>query len=143
MSKLGPLIVVEDDEEDQELMKEALDQIGYHNSILFFTTGKEMVKYLLNTNEKPFLIITDMNLPEMNGLELQRTISGNDYLREKSIPFIFFTTSDSPFLVEQAYKGFVQGYFKKPSEFTILLSTVRSIIDYWTHCKHPNSHKSE
>lgn len=139
MAKSGPIIIVEDDPEDQELLQEAFVQLGVQNEVHFFTDGKQAIDFLLMTTEQPFLIITDINLPQLNGLQFQHIVQENEYLRKKSIPFIFLSTTDNPRTVEQAYDQTVQGYFKKPGDFRQLKETLQSIIDYWMRCRHPNS----
>lgn len=140
MAKSGPIIIVEDDPEDQELMLEALAQLGVQNNVHFFTGGKQAIDFLLITTEQPFLIITDINLPQMSGLQFQRKIQEHEFLRKKSIPFIFLSTTDNPRTVEQAYDQTVQGFFKKPGSFLQLKETLKNIIDYWKCCRHPNTY---
>ena len=74
----------------------------------------------------------------MSGTELKARINKNEYLRKKSIPFIFFTTSADTKAVEQAYEMMVQGYFEKEFSMDSMRSTLKIIIDYWKLCKHPN-----
>ncbi len=93
----------------------------------------------MSTPDKPFLIICDVNMPELSGIELRRQLNENDYLREKSIPFIFFSTSAQPNHVSEAYQTMVQGYFEKPNNILEMKTRLKTILDYWTHCKHPNS----
>jgi DNA-binding NarL/FixJ family response regulator len=105
--------------------------------VKFFGSAEGVISYLLTTKDKPFLIISDVNLPEANGFELRRKIFENYYLREKSIPFVFLSTSAHPGAVTSAYNMMVQGFFQKPSDFTLFKMLIKSIIDYWEGCEHP------
>ena len=110
MTKSGPIIIVEDDPEDQEVIADVLQLNGVTNELRFFIHGKEALDYLLTTAERPFLIICDINMPVMNGLELRAEINKSEYLVRKSIPFIFYTTHAEKHAVEQAYHLLVQGF---------------------------------
>ena len=110
----------------------------YNNKLIFFDQASKALNYLLQTTEQPFIILTDMNLPGINGLEFQKKIEDNAYLRKKCIPFIFFTTTNNNKVVEQAYEQHVQGFFQKPSNFNELAETLNAIVDYWSRCLHPN-----
>ncbi len=139
MVKLGPIIIVEDDLDDQDILKEVLNDLMVTNEQLFFTTAQAAWDYLMITEEQPFLIMSDINLPGMNGLEFRKAITENDYLRSKSIPFIFHTTSADRTAVKKAYELVVQGFFQKQVSISALKNDLKLIIDYWKTCKHPNT----
>jgi CheY-like chemotaxis protein len=138
-SKPGPLMIIEDDLDDQEIIKEILQSLEISNTILFFNDGTEALSYLQITTDQPFLIICDVNLPKMNGLEFRIEINNDERLRKKSIPFIFFSTNAGRDTVQKAYDLTVQGFFTKSSTLQELETTLAMIITYWTHCKHPNN----
>ncbi|HYH13638.1 MAG TPA: response regulator, partial [Flavisolibacter sp.] len=114
MTKTGPIIIVEDDPEDQEVIADVLQLNGVKNELKFFDNGKLALDYLLKTTDNPFLIICDINMPVMNGLELRKEINKSDVLTQKSIPFVFYTTHAEKHAVEEAYRMSVQGFFQKP-----------------------------
>ena len=62
-----------------------------------------------------------------------------NFLRKKSIPFVFFSTAANKQEIERAYEMMVQGYFKKKNSMDGIKSTLKIIMDYWTLCKHPNN----
>lgn len=135
----GPLIIVEDDLDDQEIIKEVFNSLGVKNTLLLFTDGFEALTYLQTTTDQPFLILCDINLPKLNGLELREEINKDERLRKKSVPFVFFSTNASPSAVEKAYDLTVQGYFLKDHTLQQLQNTLSLIISYWSQCKHPNN----
>jgi CheY-like chemotaxis protein len=140
MSKASLIILLEDDEEDQELFREVLVEIGYSNPIKCFANGEEAFDFLKTTDEQPFLILSDVNLPRMNGIEFKRKVDNDSELRARAIPFVFFSTSIDKNAVDEAYHNLtVQGFFQKPHNFRELKSTIKLIIDYWKICRHPNS----
>lgn len=139
MAKAGPIIIVEDDLEDQEVIADVLQLNGVKNELKFFDNGKSALDYLLKTSDKPFLIICDINMPVMNGLELRNEINKSEYLAQKSIPFVFYTTHAEKHAVEKAYFMSVQGFFQKPGTITEIQQLLHQIVSYWLSCHHPNS----
>ncbi len=134
----GPIIVIEDDPDDRLVLQEALDELGIENEIKVFSTASQMLYYLETTHDKPFIILSDINLPGMKGNDLKKIIDDNEYLRKKSIPYLFYTTTDNPHIIEQAYEMTVQGFFTKENTVGKAISTMKTIVDYWKLCKHPN-----
>lgn len=139
MSRRGPIVVIEDDADDREILQEVFESLGVKNELKFFGDGETVIDYLLATEDKPFIILTDVNLPRLRGTELRRRINENEELRRKSIPFIFLTTSADPKAVRDAYDQMVQGFFQKEHNFEQVKQTVKLIVDYWTVCRHPNN----
>lgn len=135
----GPIIFVEDDKDDQEVYAAAIKIIGVPNEIRFFDRANEALDYLLTTEEQPFIILSDINMPGMNGLELKRHIQDDPYLRAKGIPFVFISTNASKVSVRHAHMLSVQGYFEKPSSMNAIQSMLRTLFDYWKLCKHINN----
>lgn len=138
-SKPGPLIIIEDDLDDQEFITEILHSLGVTNTLLLFSDGTEALTYLQTTTDQPFLILCDVNLPKMNGIELRTEICNDDRLRKKSIPFVFFSTYAGRDTVAKAYELTVQGFFIKSASLQELQDTLSMIITYWSICKHPNN----
>ena len=134
-----PIIILEDDMDDQEIMREVLEDLQVPYRIDFYMHAKDLLDYLYTTKEVPFLIFSDVNLPSMNGLELRKIIFENEYLRIKSIPFIFLSTSSDEFAVKEAYNLTVQGYFVKQYSIPDIKATIKLIINYWEQCEHVNS----
>jgi CheY-like chemotaxis protein len=137
MSSTGPIIIIEDDPDDQEMMKEIFIELGIPNDLRFFIFCPDVYEYLLVTQEKPFIIISDVNLPVMKGTELKQKINDNEFLRKKSIPFVFLTTGYNQRAIDEAYEMMVQGYFVKPATFPELKELIKMTIDYWKACRHP------
>lgn len=138
MALSGPVLIIEDDHDDQELIKSAFDEMGIDNPINIFNNGKEALDYLLETTEQPFLILCDVNMPVMNGLELREYIENHEPLKKKSIPFVFLTTAASKNIVNKAYDLTVQGFYQKEDTYTKLSEQLRLIVHYWKSCLHPN-----
>jgi len=137
MAQTGPIIIIEDDKDDQELLNEIFLELKIPNIIKFFNSCFHAFDYLLTTMEKPFLIISDINLPAMTGLELCRKLYEHNSLKKKTIPFVFLTTTNDQLVIAQAYEMFIQGFFVKPSSIHELKETIRMIVEYWKFSRHP------
>jgi len=138
MSKLGPILIVDDTSEDQDLIREVCSRLHINNRLLFFDDGKEVLDYLREEREQPFLILCDINMPGVGGLELRKLINNDDRLRPKAIPFVFLSTCALQSEVNTAYSMTVQGFFEKGSDFEKLRHRLYLIFEYWKECKHPN-----
>ena len=140
MQKSGPIIVIEDDLEDQELLEETSKVLNYPNQVIFFSDGFKAIEYIEKTSVTPFLIISDVNMPTINGFELQRKFRDNEILRARCIPYLFLTTSAHPAMVRDAYAMATQGFFIKPNTMADLRDTIRRIIEYWQQCFSPEQY---
>ena len=138
MNKTGPIIVIEDDSDDQELLSVVFKELDFKNEIIFFGDGEEALDYLIKSATEPFLILSDINMPKLNGIELREKIHTNEDLRIKCIPYLFFSTSAEQKHVVDAYSKSVQGFFVKPNSFDKLRRTIKIIIEYWLECESPN-----
>ncbi len=135
----GPIIIVDDDKDDQEIYAEVIKSIGIPNEIKFFDGGVAAIDYLYTTSEQPFVILSDVNMPVMTGLQFKAKIQEDEYLRVKGIPFIFVSTNADKTAVRQAHVLSVQGYFQKPFTMEEIKSMLRKLFDYWELCKHINN----
>jgi|SRR5687768_5938065 len=138
MNKYGPVVVIEDDHDDQEMLDQIFKKLNYKNSIVFFEDGNAALEYLNKSEVIPFLILSDINMPKINGFELRSRIHTNELLHLKCIPYLFFTTSANKKSVVDAYAMSVQGFFVKPSSFQKLEDTIRKIMEYWSECVAPS-----
>ena len=138
MQKTGPIIVIEDDGDDQYILDTIFKKLNYPNEIIYFSDGHEALEHITNTDVQPFLILSDINMPKISGLELRKKIRDNEKLNVKCIPYLFFTTSADSKSVLEAYSMSVQGFFQKSSKMTDLENTLRKIIEYWQECYAPS-----
>ncbi|MGZ3837559.1 MAG: response regulator [Flavisolibacter sp.] len=138
MNKVGPIIIIEDDPDDQEILIEIFQKLGYVNKIIYFNDGNDALAYLNKSEVQPFLILSDINMPRISGFELRNRVFTNEQLQTKCIPYLFFTTSANKKAVIEAYTMSVQGFFVKPTSMKALENTIRKIVEYWQECIAPN-----
>ncbi|MES2703236.1 MAG: response regulator [Bacteroidota bacterium] len=138
MNKTGPIIVIEDDADDRFLLAAVFKELAYANEVVFFENGVDALAYLEDEAVYPFIILSDINLPKLNGFELRKMVHTNEGLSAKCIPYIFFSTTVDEKAVSDAYTMSVQGFFVKPGSYAVLTDTVRIIVEYWQKCYSPN-----
>jgi response regulator RpfG family c-di-GMP phosphodiesterase len=136
----GPIVLVEDDEDDAEIFAEVLKDLNIPNKLILFTNPADAYHFLDNNSEQPYIIISDVNLPGMSGLEFKNKLDHNEKLKKKSIPFIFYSTYAEKKYVTEAYLHLtVQGFFLKGNNLKEIKDQLRIIFEYWKICKHPNT----
>ena len=138
MNKGGPIIIIEDDLDDQHILSEVFKSLECKNEVIFFSDGEKALQYLIDTSVEPFIIFSDINMPRLSGMELRNKIHENEDLRIKSIPYLFFSTSAEQDNVVDAYSKSIQGFFIKPANYSEIRETIKVIVDYWTKCVSPN-----
>jgi CheY-like chemotaxis protein len=139
MNDNGPVIVIEDDIDDQETLTEIFTNLGYRNEIIFFNDGEQALEFLNTTEKMPFLILSDINLPKLDGMQLRNKIKLDAKLQLKCIPYLFFSTAVNQKVVIDAYSASVQGFFVKPPSYKELENTISIIMEYWKRCAAPNN----
>jgi len=136
-----PIVIVDDDPDDLGLIQEVCRLLKIPNRILLFDDPENVLNYLSQENDHPFLILCDINMPKINGLQLREIIANDEMLNAKAIPFVFLSTSASQEQVDIAYRLTVQGYFEKGTSFEKLRHKIHLILEYWKECMHPQSMK--
>ena len=138
MNKSGPIIIIEDDPDDRDFFKEVFQVLNYENEIIYLEDGESALDFLTKEPLKPFLILSDINMPRLNGIELKEKILLNQNLNLRCIPYLFFTTTANQQHVIDAYSRSVQGFFVKPMSIDNLTTIIRRIVEYWQVCEAPN-----
>jgi len=139
MNKEGEIIIIEDDEDDQFLLEEVFGALGYANKRVYFPDGQAALEYLNSDSAAPFIILSDINMPRLNGLELRNKLQTDAALSLKCIPYLFFSTAINQQVVIDAYSTSAQGFFVKQTSFEELLDTIRVIVEYWKKCAAPSN----
>ena len=127
----SPIVIVEDDNDDCEILLQVFTEIGVKNQFRCFANPVKAIEYLRTTTETPFIIISDINMPKMDGLAFKAVINEDKSIHIKRIPFVLLSTSKNNHLIEKAFHLSVQGYFQKPNDAESLKNIARAIIEYW------------
>jgi CheY-like chemotaxis protein len=126
-----PILLVEDDEVDRITVQRALREIRVTNQLQIAGNGEEALEILKDANrERPGIILLDLNMPRMNGVEFLRVIKSDDEL--KRIPVIVLTSSREEQDRVESFNLSVAGYMIKPVDYRQFVEVVRAIDLYWT-----------
>jgi CheY-like chemotaxis protein len=135
MSKLKKIMLIEDDEIDVMTVKRALKELNVENPLVVASNGEEALKMLQEYSYKPFIIILDLNMPRMNGLEFLKIIKNDEDF--KKIPAVVLTTSKEEQDIFESYKLGVAGYIIKPVDYSKFVDALRTLNLYWNLCNVP------
>ncbi len=128
-----PILLVEDDQVDAMTVRRAFKDVHITNNLEVAGNGLEALDFLHNpNNSNPCIILLDLNMPKMNGIEFLKHIKKDDNL--KLIPVVVLTTSEEEQDRVDSYNLGVAGYILKPVDYRKFLDVVKTIDLYWTLC---------
>ena len=131
MKSRSPILLVEDDLVDAMTVKRAFSDSKIENELIHAKNGEQALEILLEPNrETPCMIMVDLNMPRMNGVEFLKERSNHDQL--KLIPTVVLTTSNNNTDKRACYELGISGYFVKPIDYQEFLEIVRTLDKYWT-----------
>ena len=106
-------------------------ELPFENQLIFCSSGNEVLEYLYSPETKAFLILSDVNLPKMDGFELKAKLLEEDAMNYKSIPFVFWSSAVTRSQIEKAYDVGVNGFFVKEPDFQSVKQSLIDIVNYW------------
>ena len=137
MRNRKPILLVEDDRIDAMTVQRALKDIKVANQVIIRENGEEALEYLRDeANLKPAIILLDLNMPKMNGIEFLEIAKTDDSIRK--IPVIVLTTSHGEWDRLQSFDLGAAGYMVKPVDYTQFVEVIRVIDLYWTLSELPD-----
>lgn len=124
------VLIAEDDNDDQEILKETMLEVNPAVDVVLVSSGLKAVKALEASSDSdlPHLLILDYNMPELNGAQVLETLGRHQ--RYARIPKVVLSTSSSPYYKSSCLELGAQGYFTKPSSYTELESLIRDILKF-------------
>jgi two-component system, response regulator len=131
------IVVVEDNYNDLEMIMDALHELKINKKVCVLRDGVEATKYFFNStgglnlsnSVLPKLILLDLKLPKINGLEVLETLKTNE--GTKSLPVVIFTSSNEERDRINSYKLGANSYLVKPLDADEYFAYIRDIIKYW------------
>jgi CheY-like chemotaxis protein len=132
------ILLVEDDQVDAMTVKRAFKDLNICNNLNIVGNGLEAIEYLKNSeNEKPCIILLDLNMPKMNGIEFLKTAREQDLINR--IPVVVLSTSEEDQDRIDSYDLGIAGYMVKPVDYIKFIEVIRTIDMYWTLSKLPGA----
>jgi CheY-like chemotaxis protein len=139
---LKPILLVEDDPRDLELTLVALERSQLANEVVVVRDGEAALEYLTRTGEfakraegNPAVVLLDLKLPKVNGLEVLQTVRTTEPLR--SIPVVMLTSSHEETDVLRSYQLGVNAYVVKPVEFKQFVEAIADLGIFWAVLNEP------
>jgi CheY-like chemotaxis protein len=139
---LKPILLVEDDKRDLELTLVALERSQLANDVVVVRDGAQALQYLNRQGEhadrpegNPAVILLDLKLPKVNGLEVLRAVRSTDGLR--SIPVVMLTSSHEESDLVKSYELGVNAYVVKPVEFKQFVGAIADLGIFWAVLNEP------
>jgi two-component system, response regulator len=124
------ILVAEDDEDDQLLLREALRVLDVKCPVDFVPDGEALLARLRqDTPPQTALVVLDLNMPRMNGHEVLQAIRADDALLH--IPVVFLTTSNRPEDVLRSYRLGANAFMTKPTTYEDFVKLMRQVCAYW------------
>lgn len=126
------LIIVEDDNGHAKLIRKNLIRNGIINEIIFFKDGQEVLDFLFRTGEGPhrqhgiaYLLLLDIRMPRVNGVEVLRQIKSDDELRK--MPVVMVTTTDDPMEIDECHSLGCSNYITKPVDYDKFVEVIKQL----------------
>jgi DNA-binding response OmpR family regulator len=142
MSILGRILIVEDDPKDVELTLTALDEYNLANEVVVTRDGEEALDYLncrgkfaSRSNGNPAVLLLDLKLPKLDGLEVLQRIKSDEKL--KAIPVVVLTSSHEEKDMVASYRMGVNAYVVKPVDFHEFVNAVKELGVFWAVINEP------
>lgn len=137
MHSYRPILLIEDDSVDAMSVERALDELQVTNKLIRVADGKQALEYLrAKGSEKPCIILSDSNMPRMNGIEFLKAAKEDKALR--NIPIVVLTTSINQVDVLASFELGAAGYIVKPVNYREFKAAISIIDSYWTLSELPN-----
>jgi len=136
MKELKPILLAEDNPNDVELTLKALSEHNLANRVVVVNDGVEAMEYLrcegnykLRKNGNPAVIVTDINMPRMDGHEVLKAVRNDPAL--KMIPVVMLTSSHEESDMKQSYEFGTNAYVVKPVDFKEFIEAVKQLGVFW------------
>jgi len=142
METLGRILLVEDDQKDVELTLAALEEYNLANEVFVAADGEQALDYLYcrgkfmrRSRENPAVLLLDLKLPKVNGLEVLQQIKSDENL--KLIPVVVLTSSREEKDMVASYKLGVNAYVVKPVDFHEFVNAIKELGVFWAVINEP------
>ncbi len=135
----APVLLVEDRLDDVLLTRRAFAKAGFGDSLVVLPDGEACMEALLPDDDRsalsPTLILLDINLPKISGLEVLRRIRADE--RTSHLPVVMLTTSTERTDVVNSYRLGANSFVRKPVSYSEFASTIRVLSAYWLTVNEP------
>lgn len=132
---LKPILLVEDNPQDEALTLRALKKANLANRVVVVRDGQQAVDYLFGGSELPVVVLLDLGLPRLGGLEVLERLRAD--ARTRILPVVIFTSSDEDRDRLRGYESGANSFIQKPIDFARFAETVGRLGIYWSILNEP------
>ena len=133
----APVFIIDGDKDELDIIQEIWQEFNFPNPLELFPGPDALLDRLKTSDVNPFIIITDVNLPKIDGFTLRQKLADDPSLRYKSIPFVFWSTTASNEQIKKAYDSCGHGFFLKGRNYAEIKDSLNRIMTYWMSSKVP------
>lgn len=130
MGKQINILLIENNLIEIMKMKRTISLLELTHNITVAKNGEEALEILEDKSKFPDLILLDLNMPKLSGIEFLTILKGNDEI--KHIPTVILTTSDNQKDLEECYSIGVSGYMLKPLKYDDYVKKIETVLNYWS-----------
>jgi CheY-like chemotaxis protein len=130
MKKQLNVLLVEDNLIEVMKMRRTVSLLDLKHNIIVANNGEDALQHLEDKSKFPDLILLDLNMPKVGGIEFLAILKNNDDI--KHIPTVILTTSDNQKDLEECYRLGVSGYVLKPLKYDDYVEKIKSVLSYWS-----------
>jgi len=124
------ILLIEDDMIEVMKLNRTIAKLNYPHKIIEAKNGEDALDILYKKDSLPDIILLDLNMPKLNGIEFLEILKNNNEL--KYIPTIILTTSNNRKDMLECYKIGIAGYVIKPLKFDDYIEIIKRVLDYWS-----------
>ena len=130
MKKKLKILLIEDDTIELMKLNRAMSSLNMNHEVMEANNGEDGLELLLNKKYYPDIILLDLNMPKINGIEFLSILKDNESL--KFIPTIILTTSSNEKDLQACYNIGISGYILKPLKYDEYIAKIKVLLSYWS-----------
>ncbi len=128
MNKNSEILVIDDDRDDLFIYKSIFSDIDLAPNTKYFESPFEIFKYLEQTDTDPFLIISDINMPQINGFQLRQKMLSSTLIKGRTSPFVYISNTGNELDIFKAHELFAIGLHKKRNDYNSQKALIIDIV---------------
>jgi len=135
MHRSNKILLVEDNPDDVELARRAFRKINVTEEIAVASDGAAALAYMMDAESMPSLVLLDLQLPKVHGLDVLRRLRAEK--RTRRVPIVMLTSSREERDIQTSYDLGANSFIHKPVDFSQFLDTAKTLIHYWLRTNEP------
>lgn len=130
MNTNGPIVIIDEDDFEVGMLREVIEDLGYSNPIVAIPNAKNALETLRNS-EKPFMVLSAINMKSINGFQLRDEILKEKELSRKCAPFIFYSAHATEDTCREVFNRQANGFIHDINDYSKLQESIDLVLKYW------------